>query len=329
MTIRHATDADRELVRSLWQEFVGEVDDCPPRRTRAGRQRARRSSAALDANGLFVAERDGEPVGFASAGSTGHRVRRRSLRARARAPARHRKRSSSAVVENMRTRGAEVSPPEREPRRAPFYERLGFREESRKLVLSLEVRERRQRQLVRRDARPERRPGRDRARGPPVRAAAARRLAGSLISPPRERLDRDLRRRLRARSDDAAPARARELCDRMGAVVLALGVEQDEVVRFVLFERGSIVDEYLSVPEHYGAAAARRRGRARGEPRVVSRLTGADPATVRAVARTAASPRSCRRRGASRRPRARDRGRGRRARLERRAGARGAVVVER
>ena len=49
---------------------------------------------------------------------------------------------------------------------------------------------------------------------------------------------------------------AKELSERMGAVVIAIGVEHEQVVRFVLLENGRIVDEYLSVPEHYGCAAA-------------------------------------------------------------------------
>ena len=46
---------------------------------------------------------------------------------------------------------------------------------------------------------------------------------------------------------------ARELSERTGAVTLALGIEHEQVVRFILFEAGRIVDEYLSVPEHYGS----------------------------------------------------------------------------
>ncbi len=45
---------------------------------------------------------------------------------------------------------------------------------------------------------------------------------------------------------------ALELSDRMGAVVLALGVEDDAVVHYSILERGSLVDEYLSVPEYFG-----------------------------------------------------------------------------
>jgi hypothetical protein len=66
---------------------------------------------------------------------------------------------------------------------------------------------------------------------------------GSLVSPPRngwiavydDVCDRnpEMLRRL-----------ARELSDRMGSVTLLLGVERDELVRMILFERGRIVDEY-------------------------------------------------------------------------------------
>ena len=83
---------------------------------------------------------------------------------------------------------------------------------------------------------------------------------------------------------------ARELSERTGAVVLAVGVEHEQVVRFILFEAGRIVDEYLSVPEHYGALPPGDVIALAANPRVVARLTGADPAEVRAVARTALSP---------------------------------------
>jgi hypothetical protein len=73
-------------------------------------------------------------------------------------------------------------------------------------------------------------------------------------------------------------------------VVLALGVEHEGVVRFVLLEGGRVVDEYLSVPEHYGALPPGDVIALAANPRVVARLTGADPAVIRAVARTATSP---------------------------------------
>jgi hypothetical protein len=58
----------------------------------------------------------------------------------------------------------------------------------------------------------------------------------------------------------------------------------------ILFERGSIVDEYLSVPEFYGPLPPGDVVGLAANPTVVSRLTGADPETIRRIARTASSP---------------------------------------
>jgi ribosomal protein S18 acetylase RimI-like enzyme len=112
---------------------------------------------------------------------------------------------------------------------------------------------------------------------------------GSLVAPPRggwiavydDVCDRnpEMLRRL-----------ARELSDRMGAVTLLLGVEREELVRMILFERGRIVDEYLSVPEFYGPLPPGDVVGLAANPTVVSRLTGADPEAVRRVAHTAPSP---------------------------------------
>jgi hypothetical protein len=83
---------------------------------------------------------------------------------------------------------------------------------------------------------------------------------------------------------------ARELSDRMGAVVLLLGVEEDQVVRFVLFERGRLMDEYLSVPQYHRELPPGDVVSLAANPTVVARLTGADPARVRSVIRTADRP---------------------------------------
>jgi hypothetical protein len=83
---------------------------------------------------------------------------------------------------------------------------------------------------------------------------------------------------------------ARELSDRMGAVVLLLGVEEEQVVRFVLFERGRLMDEYLSVPQYHRELPPGDVISLAANPTVVARLTGADPAAVRDVIRTADRP---------------------------------------
>jgi hypothetical protein len=83
---------------------------------------------------------------------------------------------------------------------------------------------------------------------------------------------------------------AREISDRMGAFVLTMGLEEGSVVRYVALERGRVVDEYLSVPEHYGPLPPGEVIALGANPRLMARLTGADADAVRAIARTAASP---------------------------------------
>ena len=112
---------------------------------------------------------------------------------------------------------------------------------------------------------------------------------GSMVAPPRngwiavydELCDREpeMLRRL-----------GRELSDRMGAVVLVLGVEEGAVVRFVFLERGRVMDEYLSVPEYHGPLPPGDVIGLGANPTVVARLTGAEPARIREVARTAKNP---------------------------------------
>ena len=83
---------------------------------------------------------------------------------------------------------------------------------------------------------------------------------------------------------------AREISDRMGAFVLAMGVEEGRVVRYVALERGRVVDEYLSVPEYYGQLPPGEVIALGANPRLMGRLTGADADAVRATARTGRSP---------------------------------------
>jgi ribosomal protein S18 acetylase RimI-like enzyme len=83
---------------------------------------------------------------------------------------------------------------------------------------------------------------------------------------------------------------ARELSYATGAVVLAIGVEQAAVVRYALYDRGGVVDEYLSVPEFFGPLPPGDVVALGANPRVVARLTGADPNRIRELARNASSP---------------------------------------
>jgi GNAT superfamily N-acetyltransferase len=96
--------------------------------------------------------------------------------------------------------------------------------------------------------------------------------------------------------DDAAAAQpeqlrrlASELSYVSGGVVVALGVELGEVVRLVVYDRGRVADEYLSVPEYYGPLPPGDAIALRANPTLLGRLTGAKPAEIRAAARTADS----------------------------------------
>jgi ribosomal protein S18 acetylase RimI-like enzyme len=81
-----------------------------------------------------------------------------------------------------------------------------------------------------------------------------------------------------------------ELSERMGVPAVALALEEESVVRYLLFERGRMVDEYLSVPTYYGELSTADELSLSANPTLAARLTGADPARVRAVARVASSP---------------------------------------
>ena len=96
--------------------------------------------------------------------------------------------------------------------------------------------------------------------------------------------------------DDAAAAQpeqlrrlASELSYVSGGVVVALGVEEGEVVRLVAYDRGRVADEYLSVPEYYGPLPPGDAIAMRANPTLLGRLTGAKPAEIRTAVRTADS----------------------------------------
>jgi hypothetical protein len=83
---------------------------------------------------------------------------------------------------------------------------------------------------------------------------------------------------------------ASELSNATAAVVCAIGVEEGAVVRYALFDRGGAVDEYASVPDYFGPLPPGDVVALGANPTVLARLTGADPARVREVVRTAVSP---------------------------------------
>ena len=111
---------------------------------------------------------------------------------------------------------------------------------------------------------------------------------GSVVAPPRDGWT-SVYDELCDREPEMLRRLARELSDRMGAFVIAIGAEEGRVVRYVALERGRVVDEYLSVPEHYGPLPPGEVIALGANPRLMARLTGADPEAVRRTARTARS----------------------------------------
>jgi len=298
MRIRPVTDGDEQVVRPLWEEFEAEVPS--PRGFEETWDEAWRDLGRHAREGAaFLAEDDDEPVGFVFArkpekgrshvtdayvrpGARRQGVLRSLL---AEVVARARELGADQLSLDVLTANADAN---------AVWDRLGFHEVMRFLAADLDALEGR---LGERGGGPsygslhiqtDDLPGVERA----VRQFVPRlpgASQGTVVAPPRngwiavydELCDRDpaMLRRL-----------ARELSDRTGAVVVALGVEEGAVVRYVLLERGRVVDEYVSVPEYHVPLPPGDVVAMAANPTAVARLTGADPAQVRAVARTASSP---------------------------------------
>lgn len=295
MTVRRATDADLAVLEELWTAFEREVP--PPEHVEADPARELAEIREIVASGLaFLAEQDG-PVGFALARVTGPGLARltdlyvvRDARRDGVAA-----RLVSAVAEALVERGVqhldlEVRAGNSDARLV--YSRWGFTEQLHVLGVPLAT--------LRERLAPERRAAsfasihvQTDAVGDVERAVREFTLrigsrAWRVVGPRNgwatvydEVIDRD---------PTALVRFGRELSSRLGAVVVALSLEAEQVVRLVAFERGGIVDEYLSVPEFYGPLAPGDVIGLAANPTVLSRLTGADPQRIKALATTAATP---------------------------------------
>jgi hypothetical protein len=83
---------------------------------------------------------------------------------------------------------------------------------------------------------------------------------------------------------------ARELSDGLGVVVVAFGVEEGAVARYLIYERGRMLDEYLSIQEYYGPLPSGEVVALGANPTLVERLTGADRRAIRRAAVHGATP---------------------------------------
>ncbi len=284
--IRPATAEDLPLVRELWQAFNEEVPDEPWREDDlaedlAWLEHAIRDEIVLlaDDDGLAVAQRKGERLGFLDVVYVRPEARRSGLAAEL----------VREVAAQMRERGVEMLELEVLASNAEaraIYDRWGFKPVELKLGAPLA-------QLEQRLAP---------ADGPTfgfvhVQTDDVEKVKRDAAKMLRFEPDVEVEGNwVRVRSDatDAEPERlkalAKELSYTTGGVVLSLGVERGVVVRYDLFDKGSDIDEYLSVPEYFGPLPPGDTYALGANATVVGRLTGADPRRVREVARTAASP---------------------------------------
>ena len=280
--IRTATADDLPLVRELWQAFNEEIPDEPWREDDlaedlAWLEQAIREEIVLlaDDDGLAVARRKGELLGFLEVVYVRPQARRSGL-----AAALVREAASKLRETGVEMLELEVLASNGEAR--AIYERWGFKPVE--LTLGAPIA-----QLEQRLA-----PSQGSTFGQTDDAEKVRRDAVKVL-----RAEPDIEVgtgwiRVRSDATDADPARlkalAKELSYTTGGVVLSLGIERGTVVRYDLYDRGADVDEYLSVPEYYGPLPPGDAYALGANATVVGRLTGADPKRVREVARTAASP---------------------------------------
>lgn len=292
MKIRRATEADEAVLRGLWEEFEVEVpwdleepetwtDEWPD------------TLDDIREGGVFLAEDDEGPVGVARIEAP---VRGRAHVQLVHVRSRGRRQGVAKAllrecVADARARGARFVSLEvltSNPTAIAVWRRLGFAEHQLLLAAPLDALEGRLQDAPAGESRAvthvqsDDRVSVDRAVGqfiprlesPDVRANDSwMRIADPVF-------DRDR---------EAHGRFAKELSDRLGAVTVALALE-GEVVRFRLYERGRMVDEYLSVPTYYGELSKGDELALAANPTLVSRLTGANADEVRRVARTAASP---------------------------------------
>jgi ribosomal protein S18 acetylase RimI-like enzyme len=295
VTIRRATTADLAVLEELWRAFEREIP--PPPFVEVDEARELAEIRETVESGLAFLAEDETAVGFALARRDGPRLAR--LTDLYVMPGARRNGVASAlvteVVDTLAAEGVEHLDLEVQAGNADaraVYQRWGFAEQLH--VLGAPLRTLRERLAPERHA--------DSFASLHVQTdavadveRAVREFAprigsrGSEVVGPRngwvavydEVVDRDPTALLRF---------ARELSSRLGAVVVALSLELDQVVRVVALERGGIVDEYLSVPEFYGPLAPGDVIGLSANPTVLGRLTGADPRMIKALATTASTP---------------------------------------
>ena len=298
MNIRRATAADQPMLRELWEEFEAEIP-APPEFVETWDEEWQDVSADIGGRGVvYLAEDDDGVIGAVRGtmlpGDVWHivfahvrpRARRQGLL----------KRLMSPVIEEGRSRGStRVTLDVMADNHAAVaaWKRLGFEQAKWYMAAPLD-------KVAERTAVGEHRPSRGATYVQTddhdvVERAVAKYLPRighsetTAVAQPSNgwtRVDDELC----SRDPGALRRLGRELSLALGAIVLTLGVEEGAVVRYILWDRGGVADEYLSVPEYFAELPPGDVVALAANPTVAHRLTGADPAQVRAVARTAESP---------------------------------------
>jgi ribosomal protein S18 acetylase RimI-like enzyme len=292
LTIRRATEADEPVLRDLWEEFEREV----PWELEEPETWADEWPDTLDdlrGGGVFLAEDDQGAVGVARIEAP---VRGRAHvqlvhvreRGRRRGIATALMRECAADAKSRGARFVSLDVLASNDRARTVWMRLGFTETQVMMASPLESLEERlagrpegaHRATTHVQSDDEISVGRAIAQFLPRLESPDVRSGGSSARVADPVFDRDR---------DAHARFAQELSDRLGAVTVALA-QEGEVVRFRLYERGRMVDEYLSVPTWYGELPKGDELALEANPTLVARLTGAERDAVRRVARTAATP---------------------------------------
>ncbi len=293
MNVRRATEADEAILRELWEEFEAEVPEPPGFVPETWAEEWSDTLDDLRDGSVFLAEDEQGVVGVARAEAP---VRKRThiqfvyVRPRARREG-VTKALLAECVRDARDRGVtnislEVLIANEDA--VAVWRRLGFVEHARLLSTPLDT-------LA---ARLEHSPAGESRAVTHVQSddgVSVERAVGHFIpkleAPAVTTHDSWIRIAdpLLDRDREAHGRFARELSERLGAVTVALALE-GEVVRFRLYERGRMVDEYLSVPTYYGPLPKGDELALAANPTLVARLTGADRNDVKRVARSADTP---------------------------------------
>jgi ribosomal protein S18 acetylase RimI-like enzyme len=288
--LRRATEADRDAIRVLWEEFVAEIP-APPGDEETFVEDWADTAADIREGAVYLAEDDDGPLGIVRLSAP---ARDQVTVNQAHVAKRGRRRGvlkdllRAALADVPATSHVTLEVVETNADARAVWTRLGFTDGKRVMAAPRELLEA---ELA------ERAEGEHRATTHvqsddevSVRRAIAQflpRLVDPVITASASWmrvadpvLDHDR---------EAHGRFAKELSERLGAVTVALALE-GAVVRFRLYERGRMVDEYLSVPTYDGELSKGDELALAANPTLVSRLTGADRDEVRRVARTAASP---------------------------------------